>query len=345
MGIDIGFTDDSLRECKYALCKPYREKIIGFYADVPTEGTDELLPYREQLQTVNVNLLKHEEPTIYKALMKDELPFVQNQNSWPWNRGWFGEYYTDPAKRKRIAPYVETKPGSRVLVKNMPKELAQEYIHRNKDGELISAWWEMPYDKHESICKPCPVRPLDEMNCYLRFSSYPGMGSFKHGFLLTTLYAMTINEDDMKDAWFSFPHLDKKNGELPRDKIGQLYELCQGVTTNKGAEQFFDKAFDVLTEALPEEDKLHSKIDMEPIPFLDEFLSKFIYREKPYSQEEIREVLPYLATFEEVADWAIWSTNEKFKRTDIISFKEWLDRLVTALKIGEKYGIEPYVSY
>jgi len=346
MGIDISFTEESLKNCKYALCRPYRSKIVGFYSEIPAEGDDDLLPYREIDQRVNMNVLRYEEPTIYEELMKDEPPFVQSEINWPWKRAWFKEYYTDSNKKKLIKPYVEAKPGVMVLAKKMPKQLAGEWIERSGDGNLISAWWELPYEKRGGICKLCPIRPLDEQNCYLRFSNYPGMDSFRQGFLLTALYAATIDQEQLRDAFFSFPYIDRSRGELPIDKIEQLYQMCQGVTVNKGPEEFFNKVFDVLRGSLPDEGKLHSnRIDTMPAPFVDEFLSKFIYRDEPYTQEEIREALPYLQTFEEVADWAVFDTDSKPTRARIIGFRDRLDTLVTALKIGEKYGLQPYVSY
>ena len=115
---------------------------------------------------------------------------------------------------------------------------------------------------------------------------------------------------------------------------------------NKGPEEFFNKVFDVLSDTWPDDGNLRSnRINTMSTPFADEFLSKFIYREEPYTQDEIKQSMPYLETFKEIADWAVFDTNDKFDRSRIIGFRDRLDRLVTALKIGEKYDLEPYVSY
>lgn len=344
MGIDLGFTEESLVECKYALCRPHRKKYIGFYADT-TEEFDELGNYRQVDQYVNMCQLSQEVPALYDSILnethgKDDMQF------WPWNKYWFREFYTDGEKARGLLPYVQSKPSRVVLFDKMPKELRDEWMQKVDREELISAWWHLPYEKHKEICKPCPIRPLDEDNCYIRFSNYPGMNGFRAGFLLAVLYSTTLDEEKLRGAYFSFPHLDKQEGELPKDKLGELYEICQGTPVNKGAEAFFNGVVDLLEAAKPEGVESDvEKIDLEPIPFIDEFLSKYIYREQPYKQEEIVQALPYLETMQEIANWAIFDTDGRPARANIISFKDRFDRLITALKIGQKYGIEPYVSY
>jgi hypothetical protein len=344
MGIDLGFTEESLIRCKYALCRPYRKKLVGFYSD-PSDGNSELAEYRSREKYVDMFHLRQEEPTLYRSIL-DGTRGDENRQDWPWNKHWFGDFYADRKKARRLNPYVETKLGGRVLFEKMPKGLKEEWMQKVDSDSLISAWWSLPFERHEGICRPCPVRPLDETNCYIRFSNYPGMNSFRAGFLLTALYSTTLGEDKLRGAYFSFPHLDRQKGELPKDKLGQLYEMCQGTPINKGAELFFNKVVDVLDKAIPDNvESTAEKINLEEAPFVDEFLSTFIYREEPYSQYEIKQVLPYLETLQEIAEWAIFDADVRPARANIVSFKDRLGSLITALKIGQKYGIDPYVSY
>jgi hypothetical protein len=172
------------------------------------------------------------------------------------------------------------------------------------------------------------------------------MNSFRAGFLLTALYAATLDEEKLRGAYFSFPHLDRQKGEMPKDKLGQLYEMCQSTPIKKGAELFFNTVIDMLDKAIPDDvESTAEKINLEEAPFVDEFVSTFIYRDEPYSQHEIKQILPHLETLWEVADWAIYDTDAEPVRANIISFKDRLGSLITALKIGQKYGIDPYVSY
>jgi len=345
MGIDIGFTDESLKNCKYALCRPYRKRTVAIYSEPPEQADDHLAQYREIDKVVNMVLLEQEEPQLYQELTKDELPFAK-RNIWYWGKGWFKDYYTDKKKARRVKPYVESRPSSRVLLRGMPKELAKEWMDKVGEENWQSAWYSLPFEKWEQICKPCPIRPFDDSNCCLRFSNYPGMNSFRQGFMLTVLYASTIDEQQLKETLFSFPHLDRNKGQLPKDKIGELIEMCEGTPINKSAEGFFNTAVEMLEKVKPEGlESNAAKIDMVDIPFIDEFISKYIYREEPYSLEEARSLIPYVETLQEVADWAIWDADHKAIRTRVISFKNRFSSLVTALRTADKYGLEVYMSY
>ncbi len=345
MGVDIGFTEESLRDCRYALCRSYQKKIVAIYSEPPEKGEDKLAPYRQVDKVVNMSLLELEEPQLYHELTKDYPPFVRD-TIWHWNKAWFNDYFTDRKKASKVRPYVETKPSPRVLLKGMSRELAEPLMEEVGEEHWYSAWWQLPYEKHEQICKPCPIRPLDETNCYIRFSNYPGMNGFRQGFMLTVLYAETIDEQKLKEAFFSFPYVDKTKGELPKDKIGQLIEVCEGTPINKGAERMFNTVVDMLDKVKPEEmESSAEKIDMLDVPFVDEFISKYIYRDDPYSMQETRSLLPYVETLQELADWAIWDTDHRGTRTRVIAFKERIDDFVKALKIADKYGLEVFMSY
>jgi hypothetical protein len=344
MGIDIGYTEESLVECKYALCRPYRRKIKGFYADIP-DGVDDLADYRHVERYVNMLHLSYEEPMLYRRIL-NETRCNETRDLWPWNDYWFGDFYKDRRTARQLKPYLETKPSGRVLFNKMPKYLRDEWMKKPDDGQFITAWWDLPVEKHIEVCQPCPIRPLDEVNCYMRFSNYPGMNSFRAGFLLTALYSATLDKEKLEGAYFSFPHVEKGQGQLPADKIGELFEMCQGSPINKGAEVFFNNVVDVIDQAIPDDaESSAEKINLEEAPFVDEFLSKYIYREEPYTQEEIKEALPYFETLREIADWAIFDADAKPARVHMISFRDSFNSLITALQIGQKYGLDPYVSY
>jgi hypothetical protein len=172
------------------------------------------------------------------------------------------------------------------------------------------------------------------------------MNGFRQGFLLAVLYAGTIDKQQVQESLFSFPHLDRSKEELPKDKIGQLVEMCEGTPINRQAEGWFNSLVDMLEKVKPEELESNAeKIDMENIPFVDEFISKYIYRPEPYSLEEAKSLLPYVETLQETTEWAIWDANIKALRYRLIGFKDRLDSFVTALQIADKYGLEIQMSY
>lgn len=343
MGIDIGFTDKSLIQSKYALCRPYRSRFVGFHAEIPKEGVDELAAYREKRKVINMAHLQKEEPSLYERLTKDEPPIFR-QDSLFWHKNMPEIYGLNSSDTQRLKKYVESSPSSLVRFKSMPRELAG--VWREKADDLLNAWYDMSYEKQKETCGPCPIRPMDETNCYIRFSNYPGMNGFRHGFALTLLYSAGIDKDRLKDAHFSFPQLNREKGELPRDKIIELFDMCKDVAVDKGAEDFFNNVVDMLENIKPTDAVSDmSKIDKESIPFIDEFISAYIYRETPYRIEDTRIVIPYLETLLEVADWAIWDTNNDRLRRPVIAFRNKFQSLVTALKIADKYNLEIVMSY
>lgn len=344
MGIDIGFTDKSLGQSKHARCAPQRRNAFAVYSPIP-DANDHLAPYRETEAYVNVARLRSDQPNVYRVIASELRP-AQNPDLWHWNEAWFGHIYKDRKMRHRLKPYIEQKASERVLLKKMPPELREALLASAGQEDVLNSWYAIDYDKRQEICKPCPVRPLDETNCYLRFSNYPGMQLFKEGLLLTVGFAGTLDQESLKDAWFSFPHLDRKNGELPRDKLQKLYDMCAGTEIRKGAEAMFNMVAETLAKVVPEGLDMDVRtLDTHYMPFADEFASKFIYRDMPYSTNEARDLLPYLETFKEVADWAVWDTDGKPARARIINFQERIGTLVTALKLADKFELETYVSY
>ncbi len=344
MGIDIGFTDKSLMQSKYALCRPFRSRFVGFHYEIPKEGVDELAQYRERRKVINLAHLQTEEPGLYERLTKDEPPIFRRDTLY-WHKDLPERYALSSTDSRRLRKYVESQPSSRVRFRGMPRELADEW-RQKADGALINAWWDIPYDKQIETCKPCPIRPMDETNCYIRFSNYPGMNGFRHGFALTLLYSAGIDEEKLKRDYFAFPHLNREAGELPKHKIGELFEMCKDSPVNKGAEVMFNSVVDMLEQIKPPDAISDmSKINMDSMPFIDQFISTYIYREKPYGIEDTRKVIPYLETMLEVADWAIWDTNDDKLRRPVIAFRNRFQSLVTALKIAEKYDLEVSMRY
>ncbi len=319
--------------------------MIAVYSEPPDIGADDLLPYRRIDQLVNMPLLEMEEPEIYREIMEDQPAFAANA-TWYWNEACFKDYYREKKKAVRIEKYIENKPTGYVSLDKVPKQSALQLMEKAGEDNWYSAWWQNSYEKQQKICRPCPIRPLDETNCYIRFSSYPGMNSFRQGFTLTTLYANTIDEKRMKEAWFSFPYVDRTKGELPKDKIEQLMGICERTPINKGGEILFNHVVDMLESLKPNEMVSDTeKIENTDLPFIDEFISKYIYRENPYSLEETRSLLPYIETLQEVTDWAIWDANNKDIRTRIIGFRDRISSLANALKIADKYELEVHMSY
>jgi hypothetical protein len=310
---------------------------------VPQEGMDEFAPYREKRKVIDMNHLEKEEPTLYERLTKDEPPIFR-QDTIYWHNGMAKRYNLDKKDMHKLRQYIESSPSSLVRFKNMPRELADEW--KNKADELLSAWYNLPYEKHKEICRSCTIRPIDEDNCYIRFSNYPGMDIFRHGFALTVLYSIGIDEDRLKESYFSFPHLNKENKQLPKDKIAELFEMCKDAPINRGAEVLFNNVVEMLEKMKPDDVTTDmNKLNIDPMPFIDDFVSMYIYREKPISLEDTKKVIPYLETLMEVADWAIWDTNNENLRRPIIAFKNKFQRLITALTIADRYGLEVSMSY
>lgn len=343
-GINIGFTDRSLKQSKYALCTPYRQKYVGIYAEVPDQGIDEFAKYRKHYQAIDMVHLHFEEPNLFERLTKGEPPLFRPDSLF-WHDDVASKYGLSVEDTVKLKSYIVSKPSPKVLFNMMPDELVDELLEEANE-QVISEWQDMAYDSQIRVCKPCPIRPLDEDNCYIRFSNYPGMSGFKLGFALSAWYAVGIDEEKLKDAYFSFPHLDRQKGELPRDKISELFEMCGDTPLNMSTEDMFNNVVDMLERKKPPdvESDAH-KVDTTPMPQIDKVVSTYIYRSTPYNLEDTRKVLPYFETLLEVADWAIWDADDSPVRRSIIAFRQRFDGLVTALKIADKYGLEVAMSY
>jgi hypothetical protein len=317
---------------------------VGLYLEVPEKGDDEFAKYRKQYQSIDMKRLYFEEPSIFEQLTKGEPPLFRPDSLF-WHDDIASKCGLNADDSRRLRGYIVSKPSPKVLFSMMPDELADKLIEDSGE-QVINEWQDMAYDSQLHVCKPCPIRPLVEDNCYMRFSSYPGMSGFKIGFALTALYAVGIDEEKLKDAYFSFPHLDRRKGELPRDKISELFNICKDTPVNMGNEGMFNNVIDVLERMKPDDVESDAqKIDTTPIPQVDNFVSRYIYRNTPYRLEETRAVLPYLETLLEVADWAIWDADDSPVRRSIISFRQRFDNLVTALKIADRHNLEVAMSY
>ena len=346
MGIDFGYTDESLKRSEYAKCADDLKEVVGFYAEPPEHGApDTWASGREYDGVLNVSRLREELPELYETLQQSRW-HPDNLEHWYWNRAWVGEVYDDDKMREQLRPFLEEKPSGSVLLKGLPREAATEALQSTSPEDLITAWDRLDYEDRKAVCERCPVRPLENWTCYLRFGNYPGMDAFRMGFLLTTEYAFKIDKERLKANPFSFEHLDTERGELPKDKIIELIEELEGVEINKKPEEFANKVFEtLLAAARPEEEVQGESIDLTYIPFVDEFISRYIYREESYSPEEAHKLLPYLETLTEVNDWAIWDADEGMRRRPLIMFRDRMGSMIEGLKIADKYGLEMYVSY
>lgn len=346
MGIDFGFTEESRKKSKYARCRPYLKKVVGFYAEPPeAQSEDPWAGARRSDRVLNVRRLRDEQPELYEQLQQSRW-HPESEDYWYWNRAWLGEAYDDRALRTKLRPYIETKPSGEVSLNRLAEDVADEALQGAAPEDQITGWDKLEYEGRKEVCEKCPVRPLDDWTCYLRFSSYPSMTTVRAGFLLTVAYGQTITDEQVKDALFSFPHLERERGELPKDKIRSLIDELEDVEVNKQHEEFANLVFKMVSAAAGPDDKVRGgPTDLSYIPFVDEFISKFIYRDEPYAPEEARELLPYLETLKETSDWALWDADEAPQRRPLIVFRDRMGGMIEGLKIADKYALEMYVSY
>jgi hypothetical protein len=105
------------------------------------------------------------------------------------------------------------------------------------------------------------------------------MDAFRAAFLLTAAYANTMTEEQLMESLFSFPHLDRKEGQLPSDKITSLMDGLEGVEVNKRPEEFANLVYQAVSGGLGIEGEIRGgPTDLTYLPFVDEFVSKFTGR-------------------------------------------------------------------
>ena len=209
----------------------------------------------------------------------------------------------------------------------------------------------MPWEKKELVCSKCPVNPLDEDSCGIRFSNYPSMNYFKGGMLATILLGARYTSKDIKKNIFSFPNLDRKRGETPKDKIDELWNFCSDAEINRSGEETFNILSEMLKQFADKVDKeveiegAGKIIETEDFPIVEKFLSKCIYRNEPYMQEEVIRLTPLLETLYETADW-VRNDMKSIQLSGLVESFQWrLNQLLKGLRTAKKYNLELCISY
>lgn len=344
LGIDIGFTDRSLARSPYAPCASLRREVVALYLP-PEEGKpDALAPYREMRPYLALHRLQEQEPPLYRRAI-EEMGLPPFLGEVPWADA--VRKALPPDLRRALEAYVEVRPHPWISLERVPSPVRERLVKQVGEEERASAWDALPWrERTERYCKGCPIRPAGEETCSLRFSSYPGMNTFREGFLIALLYASTLEGERLQRVEGTFRHLDRSKGEVPRDKIQGLQERLRGVEVNKGPEMLFNRLVDMLEKlAPPGTDMDTERIKLTEAPFVDQFISAFIYRDTPYSPGEARGLLPSFETLLDVADSALRELRNPWMRHRLLAFRERLQALVTALQIAERYEVEAYVSY
>lgn len=347
IGIDLYFTEKSLQESEYALCREYR-KPVGLYLE--KEEFAEFDEYRDTDTVIYMPGLKEKEEGLWHELVDRmsrarELDYIRYCKEMLW------DLYGD----ERLEPYLEEVESERVLFEKMPLDVRRDVKKKYSkfdDGSsrLIDRWYTyMDFGERDRTCYKCAIRPVKESNCYVRFSSYPGIADFKAGFAAAVLYAPRITRDDIK-KWWGFPGIRIENGEVletPVDKLKEVHDYCSDVEINKIGEEFFHKVYDMFSGLAVEtgatvESKRIPDID---IPIVDAFLSRFIYREEPYSKGELRTSMPYFEFLSALAKQAVHDTDTQAVRSCLMSFEERINTLHQMACIADKFDLELHSSW
>lgn len=219
------------------------------------------------------------------------------------------------------------------------RKYMKKVIKVYKDGSKSNEWDNLGYEEQNKICAKCPICPIEDTNCYVRFSNYPSMASFRTGFIIVIAWAKFKYSKPEKDNLFS-GFVDKAGYEYVKD----LIKYCEGAKLNKGAEALCNTVMDTLKNM--DFDKISGgKIPQMDIPWIDEVISKLIYREKNYTKKEIKKVLPLIEKVVELASNIMWDLESKELRNQVQVFKVRMEALLTMLRIAKRYDLEIYVSY
>lgn len=340
MTIELGFTNDSLEKCEHALCRDYRRRIVGFSYIPPEDSPDELMPYRRQ---------RTQADRLVDSILR--------------------------GKEGRGTP-------EKVLFRGLRRGLAGKWKKLIADEDQISAWQELSPEKTRRLCRACTVPPLGEENCYdICFSSYPGIVEFKKGMLLTLHW--------LGD---STRHPVSNDIEALQEMVLELQRLCRGTRVSYVAEglvaligsleadgmseSFWPqingtaisaRRLDPPVESSDESKKPGpeprlGKSDIQrgaqsgrpgAVPFVDEFVSEFVYDrgpDTPYTTEEIRLALPLLSALAEAACRAAGDppgldcSDRKEELTQLAHlleiFRRKVQKLIAVLQTAERYDLE-----
>lgn len=280
MGIDIFFTDESLSNCGYALCAQQRKTPV----EVTYNETNTGVPYWE-LRRVRRSDFRHTDVA---------LPAEDPAFAYEYKMQKVGEEYPSGLPDEitgDLRRLILEQSKRNVLLKTFVRWVgAQEfsdlvdYCTRHPDDDKFSletAWYgHLAWDERRNACRQCPVAPLDEEDCSLRFSNYPGMDYFKEGMTYLISYAEKYKRKNVDLGPFSYPHLSREKNETPRDKVVELWGYCAGTEINRTSEHFFNAVFGALDSAIGPSKKrkkglttIGHRVSTDYIPFVDEFLA------------------------------------------------------------------------
>lgn|GEM_PF-7000498 len=352
MGIDIYFKDESLQECKYALCAEHRRTPI----EVVYNDTGEEIPHW-QFRRIRRTDYKHGDI---------DLPIDDPLFAYEYAMQKIGEEYPESFPQEMangLKAIIRQQNKRDILIKKFARWVEQEEFNklvewcmRQPDENkrwVETAWYgQLDWNEQRALCRQCPVAPLDEDNCYLRFSNYPSMDYFKAGMMYLIAYAEKYKKRDVGPDPFCFPHVDRKKKETPRDKLIELWEYCAGTKPEKTPEKFFNQAFRLLEKSIEPSKRSKKKLKTtgheictEYIPFVDEFLAKCVYRDEFYKPEDAAKLLPLLETLHELGDYAKGEASSREAVFAVDAFQFRLGQLIKALRMARKFNIEFGMSY
>ena len=345
MGIDLYFSSESLENCKYALCRKLRKRPIQVvYNDEQREK--EWWQYRNIKRTnyrdKDITIAEGDQDYAYeykmKKIAKEELDEIAKDLS-----GLFKVFSGRDDYQKEFVRWVS---------KDEFESLVREYkgIPDSEKGWVDNIWGSgIPWEKKMMVCSKCPVNPLDEDSCGIRFSNYPSMNYFKGGMLATIILGARYSSEDIRKNIFSFSNLDREKGETPKDKMEELWNYCSDAEINRSGEESFNKISEMLKQFADKKkveiEGLGKIIETEDFPIVEKFLSKCIYRKEPYRQEEVNRLIPLLETLYETADW-VRDDMKSIQLSGLVESFQWrLNQLLKGLKTARKYNLELCVSY
>ncbi|MGH7772559.1 MAG: hypothetical protein ACREQA_10035 [Candidatus Binatia bacterium] len=213
MGIDIFFKDESLQECRYALCAEHRRTPV----EVIYNDTERDIP-SWQFRRIRRTDYRHEDMTLpteqplfgYEYVMRkvgEEYPKDLPEEMADDLKTLIIQQNTRPVLEKEFIRWVEKQEFDKLV----------EWCLRQPDEDkrwVETAWnGHLHWKRQRDLCHQCPVAPLDEDSCYLRFSNYPSMDYFKAGMMYLIAYAEMSKDKKLEQDPFSFPHLDRSKSK------------------------------------------------------------------------------------------------------------------------------------
>jgi len=352
VGIDIFFKDESLRDCRYAFCAEHRKTPV----EVVYNDREKDVPYW-QFRRIHRTDYRHEDIALppeqplfaYEYMMRkigEEQPQDLPEEMADGLKTLIIQQNTRPVLEKDFIRWVE---------KQEFDKLVQWCVNQPDENRrwVENAWYgHLDWNQQRDHCRRCPVAPLDEDSCSLRFSNYPSMDYFKAGMIYLIAYAQMSKGKKLEQDPFSFPYLDRKKKQTPRDKLAELWAYCAGAEPNKTPEESFNKVFEVLNASIKPSkqgkkalETTGHKILTAYVPIVDEFLAKCVYRDEPYTEAEAEKLVPILETIDELGEYAKHDAKRREAVFAVEAFQVRLRQLVKALKMAKKFNIEFGMSY